>query len=51
MPKLTVEGVGTFTVPEGKRLVNALEDDCGLDQLHACGGSRNCFPDGPASAG
>ena len=38
MPKLTVEGVGEFEVPAGKRLVNALEDECGVDQLHACGG-------------
>ena len=27
MPKLTVEGVGTFDVPQGKRLVLALEDE------------------------
>ena len=27
MPKLTVEGLGTFEVPTGKRLVLALEDD------------------------
>ena len=27
MPKLTVEGVGTFDVPEDKRLVLALEDE------------------------
>jgi ferredoxin len=42
MPKLTVEGVGTFEVPAGKRLVNALVDECGLDQLHACGGVARC---------
>ena len=42
MPRLTVEGVGTFTVPEGKRLVNALEDECAIDQLHACGGIARC---------
>src|SRR3712207_137938 len=35
MPKLTVEGVGTFDVPPGKRLVNALEDEARVDQLHA----------------
>jgi ferredoxin len=42
MPKLTVEGVGTFDVPVGKRLVNALVDECGVDQLHACGGAARC---------
>jgi ferredoxin len=42
MPKLTVEGVGEFEVPAGKRLVNALVDDCGVDQLHACGGIGRC---------
>ena len=42
MPKLTVDGVGTFEVPAGKRLVNALVDDCGVAQLHACGGVARC---------
>jgi ferredoxin len=42
MPKLTVEGVGTFDVPAGKRLVLALEDEAGVDQLHACGGNARC---------
>ena len=42
MPKLTVEGVGQFEVPAGKRLVNALVDECGVDQLHACGGFARC---------
>lgn len=42
MPKLTVEGVGEFEVPAGKRLVNALVDECGVDQLHACGGVGRC---------
>ena len=42
MPKITVEGVGTFDVPEGKRLVLALEDEAGVDQLHACGGNARC---------
>ena len=42
MPKLTVEGVGTVNVPEGKRLVLALEDEVGIDQLHACGGKARC---------
>jgi ferredoxin len=42
MPILTVEGVGEFEVPAGKRLVNALVDECGVDQLHACGGVARC---------
>src|ERR1700716_3786035 len=42
MPSLTVEGVGTFTVPQGKRLVLALEDEAKVDQLHACGGNARC---------
>ena len=42
MPRLTVEGSGTFVVPAGKRLVNALVDECGLDQLHVCGGQAKC---------
>lgn len=42
MPKLTVDGVGTFDVPQGKRLVLALEQDAGVDQLHACGGNARC---------
>jgi ferredoxin len=42
MPKLTVEGVGEFEVPAGKRLVLALEDEAHVDQLHACGGNARC---------
>lgn len=42
MPKLTVDGVGQFEVPPGKRLVNALADEAGVDQLHACGGYAKC---------
>lgn len=42
MPKLTVEGVGTFDIEQGKRLVLALEQDAGVDQLHACGGHARC---------
>src|ERR1700685_702786 len=42
MPNLTVEGVGTFEVPQGKRLVLALEDAAKVDQLHACGGNARC---------
>jgi ferredoxin len=42
MPALNVEGVGTFEVPQGKRLVLALTDEAGVDQLHACGGNARC---------
>jgi ferredoxin len=42
MPKLTVEDVGTFDVPPGKRLVLALEDEAKVDQMHACGGNARC---------
>ncbi len=42
MPQLTVDGVGTFEVEAGKRLVLALEQDAAIDQLHACGGKARC---------
>jgi ferredoxin len=42
MPKLTVDGKGDFEVPLNKRLVLALEDEAGVDQLHACGGNARC---------
>jgi ferredoxin len=42
MPKLTVDGLGTVEVAEGKRLVLALEEDLQVDQLHACGGVARC---------
>ena len=42
MPKLTVEGAGQFEVPQDRRLVLALEQDAGIDQLHACGGNARC---------
>lgn len=42
MPSLTVEGIGTFDVPEGKRLAAALCEEAGTDQLHACGGKARC---------
>lgn len=41
MPKLTVDGK-VIDVPEGKRLVLALTDECQIDQLHACGGQARC---------
>jgi len=42
MPTLTVDGVGAFEVPAGKRLILALTDEAGIDQLHACGGNGKC---------
>lgn len=42
MPRLAVDGVGEFDVPEGKRLVLALKEEAGVDQLHACGGNARC---------
>ncbi len=42
MPTLTVEGYGAFDVPDGKRLVLAIEQEAGVDILHACGGNARC---------
>lgn len=42
MPKLIVAGFGEFEVPQGKRLVKALVEEAGTDQLHACGGYSKC---------
>jgi ferredoxin len=42
MPTLKVEGGATCEVPQGKRLVLALVQDAGIDQLHACGGNARC---------
>lgn len=42
MPKLKVEGFGEFEVADGKRLVLAVEEDAGVDILHACGGNARC---------
>ena len=42
MPKLTVEGFNTVDVEAGKRLVLAIEEDAGVDILHACGGNARC---------
>lgn len=41
MPKVEVEGRGTFEVEAGKKLVLALEDN-GVDILHRCGGNVKC---------
>ena len=42
MPQLTVEGFPTVEVEHGKRLVLAIEQDAGVDILHACGGNARC---------
>lgn len=42
MPKLTVEGFKTVDVEDGKRLVLGIEQDAGVDILHACGGNARC---------
>lgn len=41
MHELTIEGVGTFEVDEGTRLVRALEE-AGVDVGHRCGGHAQC---------
>lgn len=41
MPKITVDNYGAFDVPEGMRLVRALESS-GVDVLHICGGFARC---------
>ena len=56
MPQLTVEGFTSVEVESGKRLVRAIEQDAGVDILHACGGNARCttcrieFIDGEPSA-
>lgn len=42
MPKLSVEGFTAVDVEAGKRLVLAIEQDAGVDILHACGGNARC---------
>jgi ferredoxin len=42
MPRLTVEGFAPVEVEHGKRLVLAIEQDAGVDVLHACGGNARC---------
>ena len=42
MPKLSVEGFPSVDVETGKRLVLAIEQDAGVDILHACGGNARC---------
>ncbi len=42
MPCVDVEGVRAVEVPEGKRLVLAIEEDARVDILHRCGGYARC---------
>lgn len=42
MPKLTIENVGVFEVPAGKRLIKAILDDAKADQHYSCGGQAKC---------
>jgi ferredoxin len=42
MPRLEIEGAGAFDVEEGKRLVLAIEEDAGVDIMHACGSYARC---------
>jgi ferredoxin len=41
MPKLTIDG-NAVEVPAGKRLINAIETEGKIDQLHNCGGHAAC---------
>jgi ferredoxin len=41
MPTVTVDGVKSFDVDPGKKLVLAIED-AGIDILHRCGGNARC---------
>ena len=41
MPTVTVEGEKSFEVPEGTKLVLAIED-AGIDVMHRCGGNARC---------
>jgi ferredoxin len=42
MPKLKIKDGGECEIAPTKRLVNALIDECKIDQLHACGGFAKC---------
>jgi ferredoxin len=42
MPKLTIQDGSTTSVPQGKRLINALIDDAKADQHYSCGGNAKC---------
>jgi ferredoxin len=42
MPVLSFKDGKDVTVPAGKRLVLAIEEDAGIDILHRCGGHAKC---------
>jgi len=42
VPKLEIEGRGSFDVPEGKRFLLAIEENAGVDILHRCGSYARC---------
>jgi ferredoxin len=42
MPKLVVEGYDAVDVTAGSRLVLAIEQNAGVDVMHACGGNARC---------
>lgn len=42
MPTLTIDSLGTFDVPAGKRLIKAILDDAKADQHYSCGGQAKC---------
>ena len=42
VPKLEVEGAGTFDVEEDKRLILAIEEDAGVDIMHQYGSYAHC---------
>ena len=42
MPNLEIEGYGSFEVEDGKRMVLAIEEDAGVDIMHACGSWAKC---------
>lgn len=42
MPTIAVEGFSPVDVPPDKRLVLAIEENVGVDILHACGGNARC---------
>ena len=41
MPQIELQGIKTFEVEDGRRLVTAIED-AGVDILHRCGGLAKC---------
>lgn len=43
MPKLEVEGMGTYDLEENRRLVLAIQEDAGVDIMHECGSYARCI--------